>query len=50
MNFEIVKINDVIYEEFFNLSVYKSIIKKLFTNNMLILYLLNKMSQFIYVK
>ena len=45
VNFEIVKINDIVYEEFFNISVYKSIIEKLFrNNNMLILYLLNKIS------
>jgi hypothetical protein len=51
VNFEIVKIDDVAYNEFFNLSVYESIEEKLFkNNNILILYLLNKRSQFIAVK
>jgi hypothetical protein len=51
MNFEIVKINDIAYEEFFNLSIYESIREILFENNkMLILYLLNKRSRFIAIK
>jgi hypothetical protein len=50
MNFKIVRIDDVCYEELFNLLIYESIREKLFKNNMLILYLLNKRSQFITVK
>ena len=50
VNFKIVRIDKVAYEEFFNLPVYESIKEKLFKNNMLILYLLNKRSQFIVVK
>jgi len=50
VNFKIVRIDKVAYEEFFKLSVYESIREKLFKNNMLILYLLNKRSQFIVVK
>ena len=50
VNFKIVRIDKVVYEEFFNLPVYESIREKLFKNNMLILYLLNKRSQFIVVK
>jgi hypothetical protein len=50
MNFEIVRINYVGYEELFNLLIYESIREKLFKNNMLILYLLNKRSQLIAVK
>jgi len=51
VNFEIEKIDDVASNEFFNLSIYESIEEKLFkNNNILILYLLNKRSQFIAVK
>jgi hypothetical protein len=50
VNFKIVRIDKVAYEEFFNLPVYESMKEKLFKNNMLILYLLNKRSQFIVVK
>ena len=50
MNFKIVRIDDVCYEELFNLLIFESIREKLFKNNMLILYLLNKRSQFITVK
>jgi hypothetical protein len=50
VNFKIVRIDKVAYEEFFKLLVYESIREKLFKNNMLILYLLNKRSQFIVVK
>jgi hypothetical protein len=51
VNFEIEKIDDVVSNEFFNLSIYESIEEKLFkNNNILILYLLNKRSQFIAVK
>ena len=51
MTFEIVKINDIAYEEFFNLSIYESIREILFENNkMLIIYLLNKRSRFIAIK
>ena len=39
MNFEIVKIDDVFYDELFNLSVYESIREKLLENNMLIIVL-----------
>jgi hypothetical protein len=37
MSFWIIKINDVAYEEFNNLSVYDSIRDKLFKSNMLII-------------
>jgi hypothetical protein len=51
VDFKIVEIDNVAYDEFFNLSVDESIREKLFKNyNILILYLLNKMSQFIAVK
>jgi hypothetical protein len=40
VNFEIVKIDDVTYDEFFYLPVYESIEEKLFKNNMIILYLI----------
>ena len=33
MNFRIVKINDIAYEELFNLSIYVSIREKKFKNN-----------------
>jgi hypothetical protein len=39
VNFEIVKIDDVFYDELFNLSVYESIREKLLENNMLIIVL-----------
>jgi hypothetical protein len=51
VDFKTVEIDNVAYDEFFNLSVDESIREKLFKNyNILILYLLNKMSQFIAVK
>ena len=51
MNFEIVKIDNVAYDESFNPLVYESIREKSCNNNnMLILYLLNKRSQFIAVQ
>ena len=48
MNFEIVKIDDIAYNEYFNLSIYEIIEEKLFKYNILILYLLNKTSQFMF--
>jgi hypothetical protein len=40
VNFKIVKIDDVVYEELFNLSVYESIREKSFENNKLIIVLI----------
>jgi len=51
VDFKTVEIDNVAYDKFFNLSVDESIGEKLFKNyNILILYLLHKMSQFIAVK
>jgi len=40
VNFKIVKIDDIVYEELFNLSVYESIREKSFENNKLIIVLI----------
>jgi hypothetical protein len=40
VNIKIVKIDDVVYEELFNLSVYESIREKSFENNKLIIVLI----------
>ena len=50
VNFKIVKVNNVVYEKLFNLLIYVSVREKLFKNSMLILYIPNKMPQFIIVK
>jgi hypothetical protein len=40
VNIKIVKIDDVVYEELFNLSIYESIREKSFENNKLIIVLI----------
>ena len=46
MSFGIVKINDVAYEELFNISVYNSIKDKLFKSNGMLIIILNKKKGF----